>query len=230
MSSTEALFLAFFSSGFAVGFGHCVGMCGPIVVSFSLNLKGRGVMLPHLLYHAGRIGTYALLGAVAGATGSFTRLTAGIVGLQKAVMIVAGVLIIVMGLATSGLVPLGSVFDDSSAPSGLLSRGFRRLTSLRSSWSYLALGWLLGLLPCGPVYTALLAAARGGMEAAKPGRGLLIGTGLMLSFGLGTAPALLIVGKLAGLAWLTKRRIIYRGSAIIMILVGVYFVLSAVRY
>jgi sulfite exporter TauE/SafE len=69
------------------------------------------------------------------------------------------------------------------------------------------------------------------MEAlAEPGHGLLIGAGLMLSFGLGTAPALLIVGKLAGLGWLTKRRMIYRGSAIIMILVGVYFVVNAVRY
>lgn len=230
MWSTEALFLAFFSSGFAVGFGHCVGMCGPIVVSFSLNLKERGMILPHLLYNAGRIGTYAILGAVAGATGSFTRLTAGIVGLQKAVMIFVGVLIIVMGVVMSGLVPLGRVFGESSAPSGLLSRGFRRLTSLRSAWSYLPLGFLLGLLPCGPVYTALLAAGRAGMEAAEPGQGLLIGAGLMLSFGLGTAPALFIVGKLAGLAWLTKKRMIYRGAAIIMMLVGVYFVVSGVRY
>jgi sulfite exporter TauE/SafE len=230
MWSTEGLFLAFFSSGFAVGFGHCVGMCGPVVVSFSLNLKERGAILPHLLYHAGRIGTYALLGAVAGATGSFTGLTAGIVGLQKAVMIFAGAFIVFMGLAMSGLAPPGRLFGDSIAPSGLLSRGFRRLSSLRSTWSYLPLGLLLGLLPCGPVYTALLAAARAGMEAAEPGHGLLIGTGLMLSFGLGTAPALLIVGKLAGLGWLTKRQMIYRGSAIIMILVGVYFVVSAIRY
>jgi hypothetical protein len=144
-------------------------------------------------------------------------------------MIFAGVFIVVMGLAMSGLAPLGRVFGDSIGPSGLLSRGFRRLTSLRSTWSYLPLGLLLGFLPCGPVYTALVAGARAGMEAAEPGQGLLIGTGLMLSFGLGTAPALLILGKLAGMSWLARRQMIYRGAAIIMSLVGVYFVVSAVR-
>ena len=42
MSSIEALYLTFLTTGFVVGFGHCIGMCGPIVVSFSLNLKTKG--------------------------------------------------------------------------------------------------------------------------------------------------------------------------------------------
>ena len=40
MSSTDTLYLIFLVTGFTVGFGHCVGMCGPIVVSLSLNEKG----------------------------------------------------------------------------------------------------------------------------------------------------------------------------------------------
>ena len=82
MSSIEALYLTFLTTGFVVGFGHCIGMCGPIVVSFSLNLKTKGVMVPNLLYHVGRITTYAVLGGIMGATGAFTLITAGIGGLQ----------------------------------------------------------------------------------------------------------------------------------------------------
>ncbi|MFW5637482.1 MAG: sulfite exporter TauE/SafE family protein, partial [Thermodesulfobacteriota bacterium] len=43
MSDTSFFPLSFFflSTGFAVGFGHCIGMCGPIVVSLSLSLEDR---------------------------------------------------------------------------------------------------------------------------------------------------------------------------------------------
>ena len=93
MSSIEALYFVFITTGFAVGFGHCIGMCGPIVVSLSLNLKNRSIFLPHLFYHSGRIITYGVLGGVMGVTGSFTRVTAGIAVIQKGVMILAGLVI-----------------------------------------------------------------------------------------------------------------------------------------
>ncbi len=99
MSSTETLYLVFLVTGFTVGFGHCIGMCGPIVVSLSLNLKGRGVLLPHLLYNAGRVTTYAILGGLAGILGSFTILTSSILSLQKGVLILAGYMVLLMGLA-----------------------------------------------------------------------------------------------------------------------------------
>jgi sulfite exporter TauE/SafE len=88
---------------------------------------------------------------------------------------------------------------------------------------------LLGLLPCGPVYTALLAAARAGMEAQNTVEGFFIGVGLMLSFGLGTVVALLLIAKLADLGWLKRRDVIYKVSSVIMIIVGVYFVIRAIR-
>ena len=64
MLSTETLFLLYLSTGFTVGFGHCIGMCGPIVVTFSLNLKEKNILVPQLLYHLGRTVTYAILGGV----------------------------------------------------------------------------------------------------------------------------------------------------------------------
>ena len=69
MSFTDPLYLIFLTTGFTVGFGHCIGMCGPLVVSLSLNLKGKHLLLPHLLYNTGRVITYTVLGGIMGATG-----------------------------------------------------------------------------------------------------------------------------------------------------------------
>jgi len=230
MLSTETIYFVLFTTGLTVGFGHCIGMCGPIVVSLSLSLKGRSVVVPHLLYNGGRITTYGLLGGVMGATGSFTRVVASIASLQKGVMILTGILIVVMGLAMAGWIPLGVIFGDYYNPQGVLSRGFRKLSEARSTGTYYPLGMLLGLLPCGPVYTALLAAARAGMETQSTLEGLLIGVGLMLSFGLGTVVALLLIAKLADLGWLKRRDVIYKISSVLMVIVGIYFVVKAIWY
>jgi uncharacterized protein len=230
MSSTEVVFLAFFSSGFMIGFGHCIGMCGPIAVSLSLSLRQGKVLIPHLLYHAGRITTYALLGAVVGLTGSFTGVASRIVGIQKGVMIFAGILIILMGLAMVGWIPLGRIFTDSFRPIGFFSRAFRKLNAAPSRGTYYPAGLILGLLPCGPVYTALVAAARAVMERGEPLQGMLTGLWLMIAFGLGTVPALLLVGRIAGLGWLTRREVIYRLSSLLMIALGVYFIVKAMLF
>jgi sulfite exporter TauE/SafE len=230
MSFIDPLYPIFLATGFAVGFGHCIGMCGPIVVSLSLNLKDKNFLIPHLLYNTGRVVTYTLLGGVMGATGSFTLVAAHIAGIQKGAMILAGVLISIMGLAMSGWISFGKVFGDSYIPGGFVSKGFQRLSQLKSPAAYFPIGLLLGLLPCGPVYTALLAAAGAGMNATAPIDGIIKGMGVMLCFGLGTVPALFLVAKLADMGWLKKRELIYRIGAILMVAVGIYFIIKGIRY
>jgi len=230
MSSIETLYLAFFTTGLFVGFGHCIGMCGPIVVSFSLNLKPKKVMASNLLYHLGRISTYVVLGGIMGATGTFTRITTGIGGIQKGVMIFAGLVIIVMGLGMSGWIPMGRIFGDYYRPQGIISRSFRKLSGIQSTAAFLPLGLLLGLLPCGPVYTALISAARLGMEIQNSFKALLAGMGLMAAFGIGTVPALLVVAKLTGSRWLKSREIIYKIGSVLMIFVGIYFFIKGLRF
>ena len=230
MLSTETLFLLYLSTGFTIGFGHCIGMCGPIVVSFSLNLKERNIIVPQLLYHWGRITTYSILGGVVAAAGSLTMITANIDTIQKCVMLLTGVLIIIMGLAMAGWVPLGKVFGDHSSPGSFISKGFGKLLHKQSTLVYLPLGLLLGLLPCGPVYTALLGAARAGMDAASTQQGVLAGMGLMAAFGVGTVPALFLVAKLTDMGWLKSRTIIYKLGAVLMIIVGCIFIIKAIRF
>jgi len=230
MSSTDTLYLVFLATGFTVGFGHCIGMCGPIVVSLSLNLKERGVLLPHLLYNAGRVITYAILGGLAGILGSFTILTSSILSLQKGVLILAGVLVLLMGLAMAGWIPYGRIFGNGDLSSRVFSKWFHRLSAAQSPVVYLPLGLLLGLLPCGPVYTALIAAARAGMNAQTTLQGCFSGMGLMLAFGIGTVPSLLLVGKLAGLGWIRSRHLIYKVSSVLMVLIGIYFIIQGIQY
>jgi sulfite exporter TauE/SafE len=230
MSSTDTLLVVFLATGFTVGFGHCIGMCGPLVVSMALSLRKRSIILPHLLYSAGRVTTYTVLGAVMGLTGSFTGVTAPLEGLQQFVLIFAGLLIIAMGLAMTGWLPLGKIFADGRSPGGILSRGYQKLTTAGSTLRYYPLGILLGLLPCGPVYTALIASARAGMEAESAFPGAVKGASLMLAFGLGTVPALFLVARLSDLRWLKSRAVVYRWGAFLMMGVGVYYVIRGVRY
>lgn len=230
MLSIDPLYPIFLVTGFTVGFGHCIGMCGPIVVSLSLNLKGRSVVLPHLLYNIGRILTYTILGGIMGATGSFTLVAAHIEGIQKGAMIVAGLMIILMGLVMSGWLPLSRVFGDYCNPDGFVSKGFNKLSNIQSTAAYFPIGLLLGLLPCGPVYTALLAAAGAGIEAASPLDAIARGMALMLLFGLGTIPALFLVAKLVNMGWLKKRELFYRLGAFLMVAVGIYFLVKGITY
>ena len=224
MSFIDPLYLIFLATGFSVGFGHCIGMCGPIVVSLSLNLKGRNLYLPHLLYNAGRVVTYSLLGGLMGATGSFSMVASNMAGIQQGALVFAGLVIIIMALAMNGWLPLGKIFGDHYNPQSFLVRGFQKFSRTGSVAAYLPLGLLLGLLPCGPVYTALIAAAGAGMQTATTLEGVTKGMGVMFCFGIGTVPTLFLIAKLVDMGWLKKRQVIYRFGTVLMIVVGVYFI------
>jgi uncharacterized protein len=230
MLSINPLTWVFLITGFTVGFGHCIGMCGPIVIMYSLKIKSEKSNWPHLLYHAGRITTYSILGGVMGITGSFTLVTAYIAGIQKGILIFSGILIIIMGLTTSGWLTKLPGLNHKSFLQRFLVEKFNYLTRSKSTFTYFPMGLLLGLLPCGPVYTVLLTSTRLGMQASDIYSGFIDGMLLMTAFGLGNVPALFIVGKLAGLEWIKRRDLIYKSSGIIMSLVGVYFVYKGMQY
>lgn len=230
MSSIDSLLAAYLLTGISMGFGHCIGMCGPLVISFSMNLGQRDATVPHLIYHCGRILTYMVLGAAMGATGSFTIIAVHIRNLQIGAMLLAGGLVLAMGLALGEWVPQIRILNPNCAPFGPLARIFKKLSQSTSAKSYLPLGLMLGLLPCGPVYTALLGTARAGMAAASIWRGMSTGVALMAAFGLGTVPALLILGKAANTGWMKYRKNFNKAGAVLMVVLGIYFIWSAVRY
>lgn len=221
--------LAMFMAGLAGGFGHCIGMCGPVVTALSLGQERPG-FVHHLLYNLGRAATYTILGAIVGTTGSFLSLAASLDPVQPWIMAIAGLFIIVMGLASADWLPFGNFPASCSPGMPMVRKAMSVLSGPRSTGSWFPMGLLLGFLPCGLTYTALLSAARAAMESPDHLAGMLRGGLSMLLFGLGTTPALLLVGKTAGYIGEKARRRFYRIASLIMIGTGAWFVYDAFRF
>jgi sulfite exporter TauE/SafE len=165
---------------------HCSQMCGPIVLAYSLPLRSRGRAsgAAHVAYNAGRLATYSLLGAIAGAAGGGMSWLGRIAGIERGAAIVAGCAMIIAAILMSWRLPAQALVR-LGTPSRIARTSARLLQSETSS-SKLILGVLLGFLPCGLVYAALLKAVDSGSAIA--------GATSMLAFGLGTSGALLAIG------------------------------------
>ncbi len=217
-SSSSSSFLVLLSVGFFVGLSHCVGMCGPLVSVFVMRrrAKGQEVTAPLVLYQTGRLTTYLLLGAIAGAIGSVLRITAVGHNWQVGLSLVVGGLMLLVGLSLLGIVPLSRRLESA----GLARRvggWIKRFLSAEHPAAPFALGFSNGLLPCGPVYAAILMAATSG----DPLRGATI----MLLFGLGTLPAILGVGLFASRLSAGMRTHLFRVAAVLVMVVGLQLVL-----
>lgn len=169
---------------------HCVSMCGPIVLAYSLPLGSRkftGQLSAHLAYNLGRIITYTILGAVAGFLGTTIGFVGQLAGIENIVAIVAGVLMVLAGLLMLDLLPSKSLqkFNPLLYTSKFLKPLGNKITSSTVS-SKFVLGLILGYLPCGLIYAALLKSMATGSVAA--------GALTMTAFGLGTAFSLLAIG------------------------------------
>lgn len=207
-----------FATGLVGGFGHCVGMCGPIVGSFAFAaapLGARRSLLGQLAYHAGRVTTYGAIGAAMGLSGSFVNVAGRLAGVQTAVSVLAGLLVILLGLGAAGLsATLKRIEARASARLVLLVRGI--LEGGGPSRLY-PTGLALGLLPCGLSWTVFLGSAGTGSAV----EGLL----LALAFGLGTLPALLLAGAAAAAIGARARGLLARLGGLLVALLGLLFLL-----
>jgi len=206
---------------------HCVQMCGPIVLSYSVALESLtnpascsprvpALLSNHLAYNAGRILTYSVLGTVAGAAGATLGLMGRLAGFSHALAIVSGGLMIVVGISLSGLIPasvLGNRFF--RIPTALLRR-VGKLLSAPGSGNRLLLGLALGFLPCGLIYAALLKAMATGSALA--------GAATMLAFGLGTAGSLFAVGMFSSAIRVRLNRWGSQFAAVGVMLMGLFLV------
>ena len=206
--------IGFLTLGLLIGFGHCVGMCSPFVLFVSRRYAPPGggraaVVAAQLWYTAGRVVTYAVLGAAAGALGGVLQLAGAMLGIQRAAAVVAGVVLVVWALvALSDLVPrLGSGGRLFGRVAGVLKG--------RVPGHPFATGLFLGLLPCGPLYSAFIAAAARG--------GALDGAMALALFGAGTAPALLGL-SVADELLARNRAIVNRLSQGFLLAMGAWFV------
>ena len=174
-----------------LGGGHCVGMCGGIVGAVTMTLPGSKPKWPFLLsYNLGRIGSYTLAGVVAGGIGASSFFLEQVLPIEKMLYALASLMLVLLGLYLAGI---WRVLTRLEAVGGKLWQHIqpysRRLLPARTIAQSLLLGTLWGWLPCGLVYSVLVAA----IATANPLQGGL----LMLAFGLGTLPTLLAMGMAA---------------------------------
>lgn len=159
---------------------HCLGMCAPLLWAIPENPEKRTRWwLNKLLYNAGRISTYALLGLVVGFIGEGVSL----VGWQQHISWITGVLLI-LGLALSiwgGRIKIFKSFSHCFNQG--VKKGLSKTLGKRTYLSQLTFGVFNGLLPCGLVYMALIAS----LSMTSVGGSMAY----MALFGLGTIPMML---------------------------------------
>ncbi|MFT5873773.1 MAG: sulfite exporter TauE/SafE/copper chaperone CopZ [Clostridium sp.] len=183
---------------------HCVGMCGGIMLSQSINKDSKSKfdsIKPALLYNAGRVVSYTIIGGIVGSLGSVLSLS---ISAKAGLQIFAGVFMIIMGLNMSGY----SLF---------------RKFNIRLPWSACSVkkkpkapflvGVLNGLMPCGPLQT---------MQLYALGTGSAVNGALsMFIFSLGTVPLMLTFGALSGLISKGYTKTLLKFSGILVVVLGI---------
>lgn len=222
----DASYLLAFTAGLLGGFGHCIGMCGPIVAAYSLqrtlpagikNNLAFDSIIPHILYNTGRISTYIFIGGLMGLIGSFVDTAGRLAGIQNIASIAAGIFMAIMGL---GIVGASHRLNILERHNNFILKLIKVFALERSAWRYYPMGALLGFLPCGLSYSVFIASAGTG--------NVISGMTVSAMFGIATIPALLLFGMIITYLGSKTRGIIYRASGFVVIAMGLYFILRAI--
>ncbi|BCN92463.1 hypothetical protein THMIRHAM_02480 [Thiomicrorhabdus immobilis] len=191
----DSIYITAFIVG-VLGGVHCLGMCGGVVGGLTFSLDSRAQtswwkMMPYqLLYNFGRISSYMVIGALFGVFGATLGSLAVFLPAQQLLQTVAGLFMIALGLYLGGwwfgvakVEVLGQKLWKRLAP---FTTKFTPVKHYHQAWLY---GLVWGWLPCGLVYSMLIMAMSAGSA--------LNGAGVMLAFGLGTLPNLMLMGVFA---------------------------------
>ena len=203
--------------GGLLGSSHCVGMCGGFAILIGMaKTSWRRNLLAQFANSGGRIFTYVVLGAVAGfIVMELSRSVWVWVNIPATMCIIAGLFLIVEGLATAGFdlrrwrkTPRGAaLFGCGAFP---LFGALLRTPGLQNAFFA---GLLSGFMPCGLVYAMLSLAASTG--------DLLCGVAVMAAFGAGTVPLMVLAGTTISLLSAVRRQQLMRMAAWCVVLTGV---------
>lgn len=198
--------------GGLLGSSHCVGMCGGFVLTLGAGQKGWHKNLARqMIYATGRIGMYILAGAVVAYCGwRLGREMSTVIYVQATLSFLAGFLLTYEGLVASGVLPRWQWAGINGCPG---AAEFAALLRSTSSMQVFVAGFINGLLPCGLVYAYLALAASTG----HIGLGMLV----MLLFGLGTMPALVLTGSCGSFLSGQSQRRIFLLAAWCMVVTGI---------
>ena len=216
----------FIISMFTLGLGtslHCVSMCGPLVLTYAVKGEEEGPwykkLTPNVAYQLAKVVSYMLVGLLLGAIGGFFNLDA----IRPYVYYVAGAFMIVLGLGMTGKVPWAARLTPAP-PKALINAlsKMRRKSVTDASEGHTSLatpitfGLMTGLLPCGPLMAAQVAAMASGSAVS--------GAVGMAAFGLGTAPLMLAFGTAGSLIPRVWKNRMMTVLAVGVILFGLVFI------
>ncbi len=205
---SASLLVAALLAGLAGGL-HCAAMCGGFVVALAGRDAGTQVMRParailrgQLAYHAGRIGTYSILGALFGAAGAATLGAIDLAPAQRILYALANLLLLALAFRIATRHAGGEWMSRALLPlTGRALPAVMRATRGHGTLQRVAVGAAWGLVPCTLVYGMLPLALFAG--------GAWQGAAVMAAFGLATLP------NLVGIGWLVQRfRHALRGRAL----------------
>lgn len=222
-----------------IGSLHCLGMCGPLVLAYSLNLKKPdgaspcrhlGVGLPHCegfrhhaAFHFGRLVAYGLLGALAAGFFKAADLSRLIFEIRGDMNLAGGILLIFFGVVLLKIMPLPSFFSRGmGAPWHLFGKWVPSLISSKGMISKAALGVCAGFLPCCLSWAMIVTAA----STQNPLDGFIT----MVAFGLGTIPALSLIGVSSSFVSIRMRVLGERLAAALIMATGLMLVFRGVGF
>jgi sulfite exporter TauE/SafE len=223
---TQTLSLSLLALVGLLGGAHCIGMCGPLVVTYADRMDGGragtltlGEVRQHALFNVGRTASYTLLGGLFGLAGEL--LFVGLWDLTRLATDIHAVSGIAVGLAVGvtgiGYVT-GGVGGDVRLPglarlgAAVQSRVLPRVEDLVNGPRIVGLGAVHGLLPCPLLYPAYLYAFAQGSA--------LGGATALAALGLGTVPAVFLTGTVFASLDVGGSRVLHRGLGVAFLALG----------
>jgi len=217
----DSIYITAFVVGILGGV-HCLGMCGGVVGGLTFSLESRiqtnwwKMMSYQLAYNIGRITSYMILGAVFGALGAGIGSLATFLPAQQFLQVVAGLFMIALGLYLGGwwfgVVKIEKVGQALWARISPYAKNMTPVKHYYQAWLY---GLVWGWLPCGLVYSMLIMTLTAGSAIS--------GAVMMLAFGLGTLPNLMLMGVFAFYFTRLSRMVwVKRTAGLGVILMGVW--------
>ncbi|MEA3523556.1 MAG: sulfite exporter TauE/SafE family protein [Campylobacterota bacterium] len=210
---------------FVGSFGHCIGMCGGIVMAYStakvdVQWKRFTQVSAHLLYSLGRVLTYTILGVMFGYLGGVATISNNANGI---LLLIAGVAMVLTGASLLGKIKFLTLIEHSLSGNAWYQSTFKAMLKSQSLSSFFILGMLNGLMPCGFVYFFAITAA----STASPFWGGIV----MMIFGLSTIPALFSLGFFVGLFKQSSfRALMVKLAAIAVVIYGLLTIYNGYDY
>ena len=213
-SNFETSFVMLFILGFFTSF-HCVGMCGGILLTQTINKKENNLckkssFMTAIKYNSGRIISYTIIGGIVGALGSIFSTT---VQIQNLIKVIAGVFMIISGLHMIGI----KIFNNIHIPIF-----FKKSTCVNNHKNPFIIGYLSGFLPCGPLQTMQLYALSSGS--------FIMGASSMFVFSLGTLPIMLTFAYFSSRINSLFNEKIYKYVGILIVILGILMMKPSLNF